>query len=50
VASGGVEATIAAARGFLATADDALRVVPSTGLRDGLSSFLASMLEDLPAH
>ncbi len=50
VASGGVEATIAAARGFLATADDALSVVPSNGLREGLSSFLASMLEDLPAH
>ena len=50
VASGGVEATIAAARGFLATADTALQVVPSSGLRDGLSSFLASMLEDLPAY
>ena len=50
VASGGVEATIAAARGFLTTADTALQVVPSVGLRDGLSSFLASMLEDLPAY
>ncbi|MBW4029210.1 MAG: polyprenyl synthetase family protein [Acidobacteria bacterium] len=50
VASGGVEATITTARGFLATADAALGVVPSVALRDGLSSFLASMLEDLPSY
>ena len=50
VASGGVEATIAAAQSFLTSADAALRVVPSAGLRDGLTSFLASMLEDFPAY
>jgi heptaprenyl diphosphate synthase len=50
VASGGVEATISAARGFLREAEVALRVVPSAQLRTSLSSFLASMLEDFPAY
>ncbi len=50
VASEGVAATIAAAEGFLASADDALRVVPSARLRTGLSSFLASMLEGFPEY
>ena len=49
VASGGVEATIAAAQGFFAAADQALSVVPSAPLREGFTSFLASMLEDFPA-
>jgi heptaprenyl diphosphate synthase len=49
VASGGIEATIRAAQGFLASADTALAVVPSAQLREGLTSFLASMLEDFPA-
>jgi heptaprenyl diphosphate synthase len=49
VASGGIEATIRAAESFLASADAALAVVPSTALREGLTSFLASMLEDFPA-
>ena len=50
VASGGVEATILAAQSFLSTADAALRVVPSEGLRTGMTSFLASMLEGFPAY
>ncbi len=50
VAGGGVEATIDAAQGFLAAADAALAVVPSAGLREGLTSFLASMLEGFPAY
>ncbi len=50
VAGGGVEATITAARGFLSAADAALSVVPSARLRDGMSSFLASMLEDFPSY
>ena len=49
VASGGVEATIEAAQGFFAAADQALSVVPSAALREGFTSFLASMLEDFPA-
>jgi heptaprenyl diphosphate synthase len=50
VASGGVEATIDAAQSFLSSADEALRVVPSAALRDGLTSFLASMLEGFPDY
>jgi heptaprenyl diphosphate synthase len=50
VASDGVAATLQAAQGFLVSAGEALAVVPSTGLRDGLTSFLASMLEDFPAY
>ena len=50
VASGGVEATIAAAHSFLSTADAALAVVPSDSLRGGLTAFLASMLEGFPAY
>ena len=50
VASGGVAATITAAQGFLAAADNALVVVPSARLRRGLTSFLASMLEGFPDY
>ncbi len=50
VASGGVEATITAAQSFLSEADTALSVVPSAGLRTGLTSFLASMLEGFPTY
>ena len=50
VASDGIDATIRAAQGFLSAADVALQVVPSAPLRDGLTSFLASMLEDFPAY
>jgi heptaprenyl diphosphate synthase len=50
VASGGVEATIDAAQSFLSLADEALAVVPSAPLRDGLTSFLASLLEGFPDY
>jgi geranylgeranyl pyrophosphate synthase len=50
VASEGVAATIAAAQGLLAAADNALQVVPGARLRNGLTSFLASMLEGLPDY
>ena len=50
VAGGGVEATLAAARDFLDTAARALEVVESDPLREGFTSFLASMLEDLPDY
>ena len=50
VASDGVSATIDAAHSFLATADAALSVVPGTALREGMTSFLASMLEGFPDY
>jgi heptaprenyl diphosphate synthase len=50
VASGGIEASITAAQTFLVTADEALAVVPNAKLREGLTSFLASMLEDFPDY
>ncbi|HEY5304070.1 MAG TPA: polyprenyl synthetase family protein [Acidimicrobiales bacterium] len=50
VASGGIEAAITAAQSFLVTADEALAVVPNARLREGLTSFLASMLEDFPDY
>ena len=50
VASDGVSVTIAAAQKFLATADESLEVVGSEKFRGGLTSFLASLLEDFPAY
>lgn len=50
VDTNGVEGTLTAARGFLDQARRALDVVPSAPLRDGLTSFLGSLLEDLPTY
>ena len=50
VATDGVDQTIAAAQRYLVQAHDALTVVPHEALRVGLTSFIESLLEDLPAH
>ena len=50
VATDGVERTIAAAQTYLVQAHDALRQIPSAGLRDGFASLIESLLEDLPTY
>ena len=50
VATDGVAQTVAAAERFLAMANEALEVLPSRGLREGFSSLIASLLEDLPNY
>jgi geranylgeranyl pyrophosphate synthase len=50
VATDGVDATIAAAERFLAQATAALELVPSAALREGFTSLISSLLEDLPVH
>jgi heptaprenyl diphosphate synthase len=50
VATDGVDQTVAAARRFLDQALSALSAVPSPALRDGFTSLISSLLEDLPAH
>ncbi|MDE3064269.1 MAG: polyprenyl synthetase family protein [Acidobacteriota bacterium] len=50
VATDGVDETIAAAERFQALATAALGAVPSAPLREGFTSLIASLLEDLPAH
>ena len=50
VATDGIERTLAAAQSFLAQAHRTLAVVPNDGLRDGFSSLIESLLEDLPAY
>ena len=49
IASGGIQAAIAAADDFVALAATALSVVPSTGLQDGLNAFLQSLMAEFPA-
>ena len=50
VATDGVAQTILAAQHFLAEADAALAVVPAAPLREGFSSLIRSLLEDLPVY
>jgi heptaprenyl diphosphate synthase len=49
VATDGVAMTIAAAQRFLVAAREALAAVPSAPLRDGFTSLIESLVEDLPA-
>jgi len=50
VATNGIERTIAAAESFNALAHEALQRVENAGLRDGFSSLIESLLEDLPSY
>ncbi len=50
VATDGIERTIAAAQTYLTQAYDALKKLPSAGLRDGFASLTESLLEDLPTY
>ena len=50
VATNGIERTIAAAESFNALAHEALVHVETPGLRDGFSSLIESLLEDLPSY
>ena len=50
VATSGVADTVRAAETFRAAADAALTHVPEPALRDGFSSLITSLLEDLPAY
>jgi heptaprenyl diphosphate synthase len=50
VATDGIAQTVAAAERFLAMANEALEVLPSQGLREGFSSLITSLLEDLPSY
>jgi heptaprenyl diphosphate synthase len=50
VATDGIERTITAAQGFLAQAHVALNNVSDDALRDGFSSLIESLLEDLPSY
>jgi heptaprenyl diphosphate synthase len=50
VATDGIERTIAAAQSFLAQAHVALNNVSDDALRNGFSSLIESLLEDLPSY
>ena len=50
VATNGIELTIGAAESFNALAHEALEHVENPGLRDGFSSLIESLLEDLPSY
>ena len=50
VSTDGIQKTIDAAEQFLQKAYDALKDVASQQLRDGYSSLISSLLEDLPAY
>ncbi len=50
VATDGIERTIAAAQSFLAQAHVALNNVSDEALRNGFSSLIKSLLEDLPSY
>jgi len=50
VATDGIERTITSAQTFLAQAHVALNTLPGEKLRNGLSSLIESLLEDLPTY
>jgi heptaprenyl diphosphate synthase len=50
VATDGVDETVAAAQRYLSQAHAALDAVPSAPLREGFTSLISSLLEDLPAY
>ncbi len=50
IASGGIHAAINAADDFVERASVAISVVPSEGLREGLTAFLTSLMSEFPAY